>query len=42
MRYSLDVFSKSLPVAQETVKKLNNGALPELIHPEIRKKPKKH
>ena len=42
MRYSLDVFSKSLPVAQETVKKLNNGALPELIHPEIRKKPTKH
>jgi hypothetical protein len=42
MRYSLDVFSKSLPVVQETVKKLNNGAVPELVHPDIRKKPKKH
>ena len=42
MRYSLESFSKSLPTAQETVKKLNGGSLPELVHPEIKKKPKKH
>jgi hypothetical protein len=42
MRYSLESFSKSLPTAQETVKKLNGGSLPALIQPEIKKKPKKH
>ncbi len=42
MRYSLESFSKSLPTAQETVRKLNGGSLPELVHPEIKKKPKKH
>jgi hypothetical protein len=42
MRFSLETFSKSLPIAQETVKKLNGGSLPTLIQPEIKKKPKKH
>ena len=40
--FSLETFSKSLPIAQETVKKLNGGSLPTLIQPEIKKKPKKH
>ena len=42
MRYSLESFSKTLPTAQETVKKLNGGLLPTIIQPEIKKKPKKH
>ncbi len=36
MRYSLESFSKSLPTAQETVKKLNGGSLPELVKPKIK------
>lgn len=36
MRYSLETFSKTLPTAQETVKKLNSGALPELATPKIK------
>ena len=38
MRYSLESFSKSLPTAQETVKKLNGGSLPELVKPKIKAK----
>lgn len=36
MRYSLESFSKSLPTAQETVKKLNGGTLPVLVTPKIK------
>lgn len=35
MRYSLETFSNTLTTAQETVKKLNAGVLPELIHPKV-------
>jgi len=38
MRYSLETFSKSLLTAQETVKKLNGGSLPELVTPSIKAK----
>lgn len=36
VRFSLESFSKSLPIAIETVKKINNGSLPPLVQPKIK------
>lgn len=36
VRFSLESFSKSLPTALETIKKINNGSLPPLIQPKIK------
>lgn len=42
MRYSLETFTNTLPTAENIVKKLNNGNLPEIDQPKVRLKPKKH
>jgi|GEM_PF-1005284 len=36
VRFSLESFSKSLPIVIETVKKINNGSLPPLVQPKIK------
>lgn len=37
IRKHLAIFHQSLPVCEDLVKQLNNGILPELVHPEIKR-----
>lgn len=37
IRKHLAIFHQSLPVCENLVKQLNNGVLPELVHPEIKR-----